>query len=160
MSPTLIKVDPEPVILTEGLTSPAIARNITATAGGTAGDIAAIAVIVEGTDLNGDPITETLPAFSADTPATKKGSLAFKTVTKVTIPAHDGTGATTAIGWDDALGLPYRLPFGTLLVSARDGSRETSNLPTLATDPDELAANTITYNGALNGESLDAYLIV
>jgi hypothetical protein len=80
-----------------GITDPDYARTITATAGGTAGDIGAIQVTVTGTNLNDEVITEALPAFTVDTTGSVTGAKAFKTVTEVVIPAHDGTGATTEV---------------------------------------------------------------
>ena len=96
-----------PQEITTEITDPAVPRNISATVGGTGGDIKAIQVIVEGTNFLDAAISETLPVFTVDTGGSVVGSKAFKTVTKITIPAHDGTGATTAIGWGDKLGLPY-----------------------------------------------------
>lgn len=96
--------------VTTGFTDPAIARNITATAGGTAGDIGAIQVTVNGTNAFGESITEDLPAFTVDTAGSVVGDKAFATVTSVVVPAHDGDGATTAIGFGDKLGLPVTLP--------------------------------------------------
>jgi hypothetical protein len=71
---------------------------VTATAGGTAGDIKAIQVIVIGTDIDDAPQTDTLPAFTVDTAGTVTGAINFKTITSIEIPAHDGLGATTKIG--------------------------------------------------------------
>lgn len=88
-----------PQTITTAITNPVGgARRITATAGGTSGDIKAISVTVVGTDANGAAQTEVLPVFTVDTPGTVTGTLYFETVTSFTIPAHDGTGATTAIG--------------------------------------------------------------
>lgn len=88
-----------PQTITTAITQPLAApRRITATAGGTSGDIKAIAVTVVGTDENGDAQSEVLPVFTVDTPGTVTSTLYFQTVTSFTIPAHDGTGATTAIG--------------------------------------------------------------
>lgn len=98
-----------PQTITTGLNTPEVPRNITATAGGTAGDIKAIAVVVTGTNAEDVVITETLPVFTVDTPGTVAGLKAFKTVTQIVIPAHDGNGATTAIGFGDVLGLGHRL---------------------------------------------------
>src|SRR5690606_2613321 len=147
-------------VITTGLTNPPYPRNITATAGGTTGDIKAISVIVEGTNINDEPITETLPAFTADTTGTVQGSLAFKTVTKVTIPAHDGTGATTEIGWGDKLGLPFALQHGnTVLHATLNGVRE-ATAPTVAADNDEIEKNTVDLNSALNGTPVSIYVMV
>lgn len=150
--------DGSPAVVTTGLTNPPYPRNITATAGGTAGDIKAIQVIVEGTNILDEEITETLPAFTVDTPGSVVGSKAFKTVTQVTIPAHDGTGATTAIGFGDKLGLPDMLPANTVLLAALGGVRE-STAPTVAVDGDEIEKNTVDLNSALDGSVVDIYYI-
>lgn len=128
---------------------PDVPRVITATAGGTAADIGAVQVIVEGTNTWGETITETLPAFTVNTAGSVTGSKAFNTVTKVTIPAHDGTGATTAIGYEAKLGLPDALPRNTLVAAFLDGTRAGS-LPTVAVDADEVEKNIVTVSG-LNG---------
>ena len=46
-----------PQVITTGITSPAVPRNVTATAGGTAGDIKAVQVTVTGTNMAGAVIT-------------------------------------------------------------------------------------------------------
>ncbi|MGE3798393.1 MAG: hypothetical protein AB7G88_11185, partial [Thermomicrobiales bacterium] len=65
--------DGAPEVLTTGITNPPCPRNITATAGGTAGDIKAIQVLIEGTNFLDEAISETLPAFSVDTAGTVQG---------------------------------------------------------------------------------------
>ncbi len=146
-------------VITTGITNPAYARNITATAGGTAADIKAIQVIIEGTNMDNETITETLPAFTVDTAGTVAGTKAFRTVTKVTIPAHDGTGATTAIGFGEVLGIPYKLPHNTVLLAYHNNARE-GTLPTVATSATVLESNTFDLNTALNGSKVDVYLVV
>lgn len=146
-------------VITTGITNPSVPRNITATAGGTALDIKAIQVIIEGTNCADEVITETLPAFTVDTAGTVTGSKAFKTVTKITIPAHDGIGATTAIGFGEKLGLPYKLPHNTVLATYHDNIPE-GTAPTVAVSTTALESNTIDLNTALNGKQVDAYLIV
>jgi len=148
-----------PSVITTGLTSPVYPRNVTATAGGTAGDIKAIQVIVEGTNENNEVITETLPAFTVDTAGTVVGDKIFKTITKVTIPAHDGTGATTAIGTGDKLGLGFKLTHNTVLSAYRNNVLE-AVAPTVATSATAQESNSITLNSALNGTVVDAYFIV
>lgn len=142
-----------------GITNPAIPRNITATAGGTAGDIKAIQVIITGTNFNDEVITETLPAFTVDTAGTVTGSKAFKTITQIDIPAHDGTGATTVIGWGDKLGLPIKLSHNTVLVAYLNNVKE-STAPTVAVSSTAIESNTIDLNSALDGHVVDAYLLV
>lgn len=76
-----------------------IAVRLTAKAGGVAGDVKAIGVTIVGTDAADAPLTETLPLFTVNTPGSVTSVGAFKTVTSITIPAHDGTGATTSVGY-------------------------------------------------------------
>lgn len=146
-------------VITTSITNPSVPRNITATAGGTATDIKAIQVIIEGTNYADEVITETLPAFTVDTVGTVTGSKAFKTVTKITIPAHDGTGATTAIGFGEKLGLPYKLAHNTVLSTYLDNVKE-GTAPTVTTSVSALEGNTIDLNSALNSKVVDAYLLV
>lgn len=141
------------VVLTSGITNPAVPRNITATAGGTAADVKAIQVIVTGTDAQGDEITETLPAFTVNTTGTVTGNKAFATVTSITIPAHDGTGATTSIGTGAKLGLGALLAKDTILNAYLGGVREGTR-PTVAFSSTVLADNTVTLNSALNGTAV------
>jgi hypothetical protein len=146
-------------VVTTAITNPDVPRNITATAGGTAGDIKAIQVIVEGTNYNNEVITETLPVFTVDTAGTVQGSKAFKTVTKITIPAHDGTGATTAIGFGDKLGLPNKLPHNTVLMAFLNNVKE-GTAPTVAVSASALESNTVDLNSALDGNKVDIYYVV
>jgi hypothetical protein len=147
------------VDVTTGITNPPCPRNITATAGGTAGDIKAIQVIITGTNANGDVITETLPAFTVDTAGTVVGAKAFKTVTNIRIPAHDGTGATTEIGFGDKLGLPDLLTSNTVLMATLGGTKE-GTAPTVVADADELEKNTVDLNSALDGSAVEVFYMV
>lgn len=75
-----------------------VAKKVTATAGGTAADIKVVGVTIVGTDAANAPLTETLPVFTVNTAGTVTSVGLFKTIDKITIPAHDGTGATTSVG--------------------------------------------------------------
>lgn len=132
---------------------PDVCRNITATAGGTAADIGAISVVVTGTNMNDEAISETLPAFTVNTAGTVQGVKAFKSVTAITIPAHDGTGATTSVGFGDKLGLPRELDRNTVVAAFLDGVKE-GTAPTVVTDVDELEKNTCDLNSALDGSEV------
>jgi len=148
----------EQEIITE-ITNPVVPRNITATAGGTAADIGAIEIVVEGTNANDEAITETLPAFTVNTAGSVTGSKAFKTVTKITVPAHDGTGATTAIGFGSKLGLPFKLAHNTCEMAFFDNTKESTD-PTVAVSTTALESNTITLNSSLAGKVVDAYFLI
>ena len=146
-------------VITTGITNPAVPRNVTATAGGTAADIKAIQVIVEGTNYNDEVITETLPVFTENTAGAVTGSKAFKTVTKITIPAHDGTGATTAIGWGDKFGLPYKLEADEqVILKLFNKSADTGSVTNSETN---LELNTFDPNGSPDGlKDIDLYIVV
>lgn len=147
------------VVVTTGITNPPYPRNITATAGGTAADVKAITVTIAGTNINGESITEVLPAFTVNTTGDVVGSKAFKTVTSITIPAHDGVGATTAIGFGDKIGLPDKLPHNTVLYAFLTNVKE-GTAPTVATSASALESNTCDPNSALNGTAFDVYYLV
>ncbi|MNR21829.1 hypothetical protein D3C85_1387520 [compost metagenome] len=77
----------------------------------------------------------------------------------MTIPAHDGTGATTSIGFGAKLGLPYKLAHNTVLHAFRGDTRE-GTAPTVTTSATAVESNTVTLNSALNGTAVDVYLMV
>ena len=140
-------------VITTGITNPPTPRNVTATSGGTAADIKAIQVIVAGTNAEGVAITETLPVFTVNTATTVVGSKAFATVTSITIPAHDGTGATTSVGLGAKLGLGERLSLDTIVAAHLGGTREATR-PTVAVSSTTLESNTVTLNSALAGSAV------
>jgi hypothetical protein len=146
-------------VVTTGITNPPYPRNITATAGGTAGDIKAIQVTIAGTNCNDEAISETLPAFTENTAGIVQGNKCFKTVTSITIPAHDGTGATTAIGFGDKCQIPDKLPSNTVLHAMLGGVRETT-FPTIVVDDDEIEKNTFDLNSALDGSAVELFYMV
>lgn len=145
--------------VTTGITQPSVPRNITATAGGTSGDVKAIQVVITGTNYADEVITETLPAFTVNTTGSVTGSKAFKTVTSILIPAHDGTGATTAIGFGEKLGLPDKLPTNTVLLASLGGTKE-GTAPTVTTSTTALESNTVDLNSALNSSEVAIYYLV
>ena len=150
-----------PVTVTTGITNPPSPRNITATTGGTAADIKAGTLIVNGTDINDAVIQETLPTFTVDSATTVVGNLAFKTVTSYVVPDMDGDAASVAVGFGDKLGLPYMIDNNnsTVLLATLAGVRE-ATLPTMVGDADELSKNTVDLSSALNGTAVDVYLLV
>ncbi len=137
---------------------PPCCRTITATAAGTGGDIGAVAVTVYGTNINDEPISETLPAFSANTGATKTGVKAFKTITSVFLPSHDGVGATVSLGYSDALGVPFMFSKKPYLRATLDGAIE--NAPTVTVDADEIEKNTVDLASSLNGKEVCLYWLL
>lgn len=148
------------VVVTTAITNPPYPRNVSATAGGTGVDIKAITVTVAGTNYLDAAISEVLPAFTVDTPGTVLGAKAFKTVTSITIPAHDGTGATTSIGFGDKLGLPFYLADGNTVLQAQLAGVKEGTAPTVVADADEIEKSTVDLNSALNGTAVTIYVMV
>lgn len=145
--------------ITTGITNPGVPRTLSALPGGTAGDIGAIQVTINGTNAAGETIQEVLPAFTVDTASAVAGSKAFKTVTSIVIPAHDGTGATTSIGFLNGLGINHKLAQNTVLFAFKGGTKEGS-APTVTTSTSALESNTVTLSNALDGSDVDFYYIV
>lgn len=148
------------VVVDDGITNPAVPRNISATvAAAVAANIKNVRVKVTGTNYADEVITEDLPAFTDDTAGTVVGAKAFKTVTKVEIPAMDGAGVTVTIGFGDILGLPFKLAHNTVLFAFLDNTKE-GTAPTVTVSATDLSSNTIDLNSALNGKVVDVYLVV
>ncbi len=148
-----------PVTVSTGITNPPYPRNLTATTGGTAGDIKAGSVVVTGTNINDEVIEETLPTFTADSATTVVGNYAFKTVTSYIVPDMDGDAASVALGFGDKIGLPYMLDNNTVLLATLAGVRE-ATAPTVVADNNEVHKNTVDLSSALNASAVDIYLIV
>lgn len=146
-------------VITTGITQPSVPRNITATTDGTAGDIKPVQVTITGTNYDDEVITEDLPVFTENNKTTVAGAKAFKSITSISIPAHDGTGATTAIGFGEVLGLPYLLPYNTVLSTFFDNA-VASGAPTVTTSLTAIESNTLDMHNALNSKVVDAYIIV
>jgi len=84
--------------------------------------------------------------------------------TAVTVSASANTTAgvaldTVSVGWNDVLGLPYKLAHNTVLAAYLDNVKE-AVAPTVTTDADNIEGNTIDLASALDGSVVDVYLIV
>lgn len=128
-------------------------RNITATSGGTTDDIKAVQVVLAGLDMEGNAIAETLPIFTVNTATTVTGAKIFAKVTSITIPAHDGTGATTAIGTGSKLGINRRLSRNSVY-AAYLGDTVEGTAPTVTVDATNLEGNGATPNTTLNATAV------
>ena len=141
--------------ITTAITNPPYPRNITVTPGDTTGDIKAGTVIITGTNIADDVITEEF-AFLADAADAKVGAKAFKTVTSIYIPVQDGTGASFTIGFGELIGLPLILDAKPLVFVLDDGVIATA--PVITADADELEKNVIDVNGSLDGSVYDIFM--
>ena len=139
--------------ISTGITNPPTPRNITATSGGTAGDVGAIQVTINGTNEDNEVISEVLPVFTVDSATTVVGAKAFKTVTSIVIPAHDGTGATTSVGLGSKLGLGVKLSRDSIVGAHLTGVLEATR-PTVAFDAAKMEGNTVDLSSALDGSAV------
>jgi hypothetical protein len=148
-----------PQTVTTAINQPDVPRNITATvAASTANDVKAISVVVTGTNCEDVAITETLPAFTDNTPGSVAGLKAFKTVTSILIPAHDGATALTSIGFGDVVGLGHRLARNTVPAAFLANTIE-STAPTIVVSATAIESNTADLNSALNSTQVVVELV-
>jgi len=131
--------------VTAFLGQPDIPRGLTFTPSAAAdtGNIA-----VEGTDIEGKPVTETVATNGA---SAVNSTYAFKTVTKITFPVDDG-GITWEAGWNDKLGIPYKGATKPPALEYDDGVLQTT-VGSFTVDADTLAKNVYDPQGTLDGES-------
>ena len=136
-----------------------VPRNLVVTPTGTAADVKAGDVVIVGTDIWGNVITENFTlTVNALTAAT--GSKAFATITSVTIPAQDGADVAIDIGSGVKLGLGRPYAVAPVYVAGRNNSAAEGGAPTIAIDADAVEGNTITFNTAPNGaKTLEAWLL-
>ncbi len=139
--------------VTTGITSPDVPRTLTIT-----GNQAGITgnVVIEGTDAAGAAISDTIAANGT---STVEGVRAFKTVTKITVPAKNGAGDTISVGTGKKLGLPHKVyNAACLLVKLFNGSTDAG---TLAVDAADLSKNLYALAGTPDGAKVvDLFYVV
>ena len=141
-------------IVTTGITQPPTPRVLSAT--GSAAQMTGN-VVIDGTDAAGVAITDTI-AISGT--STVSGDVAFATVTKITLPAYTTADTETiSVGLAGAFGLPYKLPYDTVLKIYRAGTATTSTTGT-SFSATVLSSNYIVPTLALNATQIDVYMIV
>lgn len=104
---------------------------------------------VNGTDMRGTAITETVTLTSA---TIVHGTKAFASITSIVLPTQ--SGITLNVGTDTLLGLDRRLPANTIVSYTVDGATD-SAAPTVASNnvigSGNLALNTVKFATAPNG---------
>ena len=142
--------------ITDGITQPTTCRNVTITTakGGVSnmsGD-----VVVTGTNIWGQTITDTL-AEGAD--GLVAGTKAFKTITSILVPVRVQESDAITVGYGDTLGVDVFLPNTSCCIKqTKDGTADT--LPTVSCDADEIEKNTILCATALNAQVMIAYFLI
>jgi hypothetical protein len=133
---------------TVGLTSPAVARNVSAV-----GNTATVAgnLIVNGTNSDHQAISETL-VLNGTTPVV--GIKAFATITSAVVPVRGVASDTVSIGLGSKLGLDYPLSHNSILYGVVAGVREaTTPVITVGTagNAGKVEYTTISFTSAFNG---------
>lgn len=130
-----------------------VARNLTCVANvsGVTGN-----VVVAGTNLNGDAITETL-ALNGTTTVT--GNKAFATVTQITFPTRTHSNDTVSVGVGSKLGLHHKQTNDTVFRTHYNNVIE-GTAPTVAFSATALESNTVTLNSSLTGSPVDFYYLI
>ena len=130
---------------------PDVPRILSVTAVQSYGDVKAGSVVITGTNIKGQTITDTL-VFTENLSTAVTGTKAFKTVTSISFPGEDSPFAAI---WDvdgtDALGMDACFEHESDVAWASlDGTLETTRA-TITVDADEVEKNVININGTLNG---------
>jgi len=145
--------------ITTGLTNPDVPRALIVKPAGTAADVGNGIVTITGKNVEGKTITDSFQLVDGSTTAIN-GTMAFKTITSVTLPASEGTGATISVGVSNRLGTYHRLyPNNTTVkVYYRTTSYGTATLddtPTINdSDEEDIEKNLITPSTAPDGTNI------
>lgn len=134
--------------VTTFLAQPDVPRNITITPGGTTASVKAANIVVTGTNIRDEVISENI-LMTENGSSLVSGLKAFKTVTSISIPAQDGAGATFDIGVGDVLGLDRCMDGDNVILVTADGVYETTR-PTVVFDTNEVEKNTLNPNVTLD----------
>lgn len=130
-------------------------RNPTVTTAGTTPADAPATATFTGTDVDDNAITETVTV--AQTATIAAGAKAFKTITKIDLPAADGTDATLAFGIGNAFGLskPIASRAGAAagLSAIEAGSASSPAAGTFATAAAAAPKGTYTPSAAADGSN-------
>jgi hypothetical protein len=141
--------------ITTAITNPDVPRvlAVAGTATGTTPTGGEGAVLITGTDIADEVLTETITAVAGQTVV---GTKAFKTVASIGMPIGSGN---IAVGTTDVLGLPACLPFNTVLYAYLNEARE-GTAPTVTVSATVAALNTVDLNSALDGSAVDVVFLV
>ena len=125
-----------------------VARNIQVTPVSTTADVKAGNVVITGTNVFGETITESL-AFLDNASTATVGAKAFKTVTSILFPVEDSPyTAQWDVGFADVFGLNHCMGgAGDVIMATADGTYEGTR-PTCVADADEVEKNTCDPNTA------------
>lgn len=138
---------------------PDVPRNITVTQTKVDAEDTNGTIVIVGTDIAGNAITETLTPNAGVTVA---GAKAFKTVTSVTGVGWviGGGNDTITVGVGSLIGLPYLLPADSLVIAGTLAGTREATLPTITKSTTVLSQNTVDFTSAWAGTAGIVYVMV
>lgn len=133
--------------ITSGITNPDFSRVLSIT-GAMAGGSLTGNVVITGTDIRGNAISDTI-ALNGN--STVDGIKAFKTVSSVQLPVRVSAGDTVSVGISDKLGLEM-IPAYAVAISAHHNGALEGTLPTITRHATDIAQNIIDFNSACGAD--------
>lgn len=139
--------------ITTGITQPKKPRTLSVTGGHA--DCAGV-VTIHGTNINDDPISESITQNGVNT---VPGAKAFKHIDSIDIPARSSANTpTVTIGTTDAYGLPLCLPAAACLYATYHNGTLEGTPATVTVDSDEIEKNTADPNSASNADHTQVFI--
>lgn len=129
------------------LAQPTAPCTVTVLPVGTTASVPAGDVVVTGTDIAGNVISDAL-TFAANATEAVESVKAFASITSILFPIQDGTGITYDVGNGKKLGLPHRRANISAIVKLFDGAADNGTETVNATD---LAKNLFNLDGTPDG---------
>ena len=135
------------------------ARNVTVTQTATDTEDTNGTIVVVGTDLAGNAITETLTPNDG---ATVAGVKAFATITSITgvgwaVDGAEGKKDKVTLGFGDLIGLPDKLTDTAQVVCASLNNALEATRPAVVVSSTNLESNTVNLDSALGGTPVKIY---
>ena len=133
--------------VTTSITDPDFPRVLSITGAMTGGSLTGN-VVITGTDIRGNSITDTI---ALNNNGTVDGIKAFKTVTSILFPARVTSGDTVSIGISDKLGLEM-IPYIAVAISAHHGATLEGTLPTITGHATDISQCLADFNSACGAD--------
>lgn len=135
------------------------ARNIIVTQTAVGAEDTNGTIVVVGTNLAGEAITETITPNDG---AVVAGTKAFKTVTSITGAGWViGEGNDTIkVGFGDVIGLPDKLIDTAQVIAVSKNRTKEATAPTVTVSTSDLESNTVDFSSAMDGDAIAVYYIV
>lgn len=132
---------------------PDVPRCLVSTPSGTTANVTAVQDYVEGTDVNGNFLSETLPAYTAGAATAVTSVNAFKTVTKY-IQKANGASVTITTKYSPKIGLPIPVTLTGGATAWLGGTLEATAPTVTVNTTGSISGNLIQLNSALNASAV------